>query len=95
MGVEASAVAAVILVALLLMAIAWWVRNAKSRLEPVAEEQPILQEVLDLANQQLSSWKITKLFREKGYTNRGDKPFECYQIKRIIDRAFDGATREA
>ena len=60
----------------------------ESRLEPVAEEQPILQEVLALANQQLSSWKITKLFREKGYTNRGDKPFECYQIKRIIDRVM-------
>jgi DNA invertase Pin-like site-specific DNA recombinase len=58
-----------------------------ARLEPVPEEQPILDEVLALADQKLSSWKITKILNDKGYRNRGDQPFECYQVKRIIERA--------
>ena len=58
-----------------------------SKLEPVPEEQPILKEVLYLAGQKLSSWKITKILRDKGYKNRVAQPFECYQIKRIIERA--------
>lgn len=57
-----------------------------SRLEPIPEEQPILKEVIDLAQQKLSSWKITKILNEKGYKNRVDAPFECYQVKRIIER---------
>jgi DNA invertase Pin-like site-specific DNA recombinase len=65
----------------------------ESRLEPVPEEQPILQEVLDLSKQKLSSWTIMKQINEKGYKNREGKPFECYQVKRIIDRA--DVTREA
>ena len=59
----------------------------ESRLEPVPEEQPVLQEALDLAKRQLSSWKITKLLNEKGYKNRSGVPFECYQVKRIIERS--------
>jgi DNA invertase Pin-like site-specific DNA recombinase len=59
----------------------------ESRLEPVPEEQPILREVLDLSKQKLSSWTIMKQINEKGYKNREGKPFECYQVKRIIDRA--------
>jgi DNA invertase Pin-like site-specific DNA recombinase len=55
-------------------------------LEPVPEEQPILNEVLALSKK-LTSWKITKQLNEKGYKNRNGEPFECYQIKRIIDRA--------
>ena len=58
-----------------------------SKLEPVPEEQPILKEVLELASQKLSSWKITRILRDKGYKNRGAQPFECYQVKRIIERA--------
>jgi DNA invertase Pin-like site-specific DNA recombinase len=59
----------------------------ESRLEPVPEEQPILREVLDLSKQKLSSWTIMKQINEKGYKNREGKPFECYQVKRIIERA--------
>ena len=59
----------------------------ESRLEPVETEQPILQEVLELAKKKQSSWKITKALNEKGVRNREGKPFECYQVKRIIERA--------
>ena len=58
-----------------------------SKLEPVAAEQPILEEIVTLAGQKMSSWKITKILNEKGYKNRVDQPFECYQVKRIIERA--------
>lgn len=60
-------------------------RNAT--LEPVPEEQPILQEVLNLAKSKLTSWNITKVLNQKGYKNRGGNPFECFQVKRILDRA--------
>ncbi len=58
-----------------------------SQLEPIPEEQPILKEVLALAERKMSSWKITNILNDKGYKNRIDRPFECYQVKRIIERA--------
>jgi DNA invertase Pin-like site-specific DNA recombinase len=58
-----------------------------SKLEPVAEEQPVLSKVLDLAAHGQTSWTITKLLNEEGVRNRVGKPFECFQVKRIIDRA--------
>lgn len=58
-----------------------------SRLEPVPDEQPILQEVLALAKDNYTSWHITHMLADKGYKNRVGKPFQCFQIKRIIDRA--------
>ena len=59
----------------------------ESKLEPVEAEQPILREILALAKDEHTSWHITNMFRDKGYKNRVGKPFECYQIARIIDRA--------
>ena len=59
----------------------------ESKLEPVEDEQPILREILELAKDEHTSWHITNMFRDKGYKNRVGKPFECFQIKRIIDRA--------
>jgi DNA invertase Pin-like site-specific DNA recombinase len=59
----------------------------ESKLEPVETEQPILREILDLANDHYSSWHIYNMFKDKGYKNRVGKEFKCYQIKRIIDRA--------
>lgn len=58
-----------------------------SKLEPAPDEQPIVEEVLTLAGKKLSSWKITKLLNDKGYKNRGGHPFECFQVKRIMERA--------
>lgn len=58
-----------------------------SKLEAVAEEQPILKEVLDLAKDNYTSWQITHMLADKGVKNRVGKPFECFQVKRIIDRA--------
>lgn len=58
-----------------------------SVLEPVPEEQPILQEVLALAGKKVSSWHIAKALNEKGFKNRTGKPFECYQVVRIMERA--------
>jgi DNA invertase Pin-like site-specific DNA recombinase len=62
----------------------------ESKLEPVEAEQPILREILDLANDHHTSWHITHMLKDKGYTNRVGKSFECFQIKRIIDRANNG-----
>jgi DNA invertase Pin-like site-specific DNA recombinase len=59
----------------------------ESKLEAVPEEKSILDEVLELAKKKQSSWKITKALNEKGVRNREGKPFECYQVKRIIERA--------
>jgi DNA invertase Pin-like site-specific DNA recombinase len=59
----------------------------ESVLVPAEDEQPILQEVLGLAGQNLSSWKITKHLNAKGYKNRLGAPFECFQVKRIMERA--------
>ena len=58
-----------------------------SKLEPVPQEQPVLTKVLDLAAHGQTSWTITKLLNEEGVKNRVGKPFECFQVKRIIDRA--------
>ena len=61
-----------------------------SKLIPAPEEQPIVEEILALANDHYSSWKITHILKDKGYTNRIGKEFECYQVKRIIDRSVSG-----
>lgn len=58
-----------------------------SKLVPVPEEQPIVEEILALASDHYTSWNITKMFADRGVKNRVGKPFECFQIKRIIDRA--------
>jgi DNA invertase Pin-like site-specific DNA recombinase len=58
-----------------------------AKLEPEPAEHPIVEEVLMLAGKKLSSWKITKHLNEKGYRNRTGAPFECFQVKRIIERA--------
>jgi DNA invertase Pin-like site-specific DNA recombinase len=57
-----------------------------STLEPVAEEQPILKEVIKLSDQ-MTSWQIVKHLDRLGFTNRVGQPFHCYQIKRMIERA--------
>jgi DNA invertase Pin-like site-specific DNA recombinase len=58
-----------------------------SKLEPVPEEQPIVQEIMILAKGNMTSWKITEHLNGKGYTNRLGKPFECFQVKRVMERA--------
>jgi DNA invertase Pin-like site-specific DNA recombinase len=63
-----------------------------SKLEPVPEEQPILNEVLELSKK-LTSWKIMHQLNEKGYKNRTGGPFKCWQIKRIIERSVSGDKR--
>lgn len=57
-------------------------------LVPAEDEQPVLQEVLDLAGQNLTSWQITKHINGKGCRNRVGRPFECFQVKRIMERAL-------
>jgi putative DNA-invertase from lambdoid prophage Rac len=59
----------------------------ESRLEPVPEEQLVLKEALALAKKDWSSWHIANALNNEGRLNRGGKPFECYQVKRIIERA--------
>jgi len=59
----------------------------ESRLEPVPAEQRIVKEVLTLAEQKLTSWNIARALNERGHRNRTSKPFECFQVKRIMERA--------
>lgn len=65
-------------------------RKRDSKLVPVPAEQAVLGRIKTLAQENLSSWKITQALNEKGLTNRGGKPFECFQIKRILERADAG-----
>jgi hypothetical protein len=60
-------------------------RNA--RLKPVPREQLVIKNILFWRKKKLSSWNIMKKVNDKGYKNRFGAPFECYQIKRIIERA--------
>ena len=62
-------------------------KKRESRLEPVAAEQAVVREVQQLAGQKMSSWKITKQLNASGRRNRVGQPFECFQIKRIMERA--------
>ena len=59
----------------------------QSKLEPHPQEKPIVDEILKLSKQKLSSWKIMQAVNAKGLANRDGKPFECFQVKRIIERA--------
>jgi len=61
-----------------------------SKLVPIPAEQPVVDEVLELSKNKMSSWKIMKQLNDKGYKNRLGQPFECFQIKRIIERAQAG-----
>ena len=58
-----------------------------SQLKPLRKEQKVLSQILYWRNKKLSSWEIMKKINAKGLRNRNRKKFECYQIKRIIDRA--------
>jgi len=59
----------------------------ESRLEPIPDEQVILKQALDLASTEgWSSWKITKHLNGQGHKNRVGQPFECFQVKRMLER---------
>jgi putative DNA-invertase from lambdoid prophage Rac len=59
----------------------------ESKLEPVPEEQALIKTVIKLAGQKQSSWLIAKRLNAEGRKNRVGQPFECFQIKRIMERA--------
>jgi DNA invertase Pin-like site-specific DNA recombinase len=59
----------------------------QSKLEPHPQEKPIVDEILKLSKKKLTSWKIMQAVNAQGLQNRDGKPFECFQVKRIIERA--------
>ena len=58
-----------------------------SRLKKVPKELKVVGKILFWHRKDLSAWEIMKKLNAKGFRNRNGKPFECYQVARILDRA--------
>lgn len=58
----------------------------ESKLVPIPMEYAIVQEIKILHNRGETSWRIMHEINERGRRNRQGNPFDCIQIKRIMQR---------
>lgn len=62
-----------------------WLDQAAGRVEPIPEEQAIIEEIKDLQESGVSSRLIAEALNQSGKLRRGE-PWDRHQVRRVVDK---------